>query len=197
MASMLSQTFKNLPANSTEMSALKELLDSDLEHRSFILRRQEKVQARYTYAKNAAEVFADCLAMTNAVKDAFAASILSTKTLEKALKNTLNLYDNHHDILAPTSSTNRHPPANLHRGGRGETTRDHHFSIFVLWRRSFNSGSQCTFDNSQPRSIHTLCDLQALAGYLPIHTSAMEVCTGAYDIFFWWRSEKDHRTGTV
>ncbi len=102
---MLSQSFKNLPANSTEMSALKELLDSDLEHRSFILRRQEKVQARYTYAKNAAEVFADCLAMTNAVKDAFAASILSTKTLEKALKNTLNLYDNHHDILAPTSST--------------------------------------------------------------------------------------------
>ena len=105
MALMLSQSFKNLPANSTEMSALKELLDSDLEHRSFIFRRQEKVQARYTYAKKATEVYADCLATTSAAKDAFAASILSTKALEETLKNTLNLYNNHNDILAPTSST--------------------------------------------------------------------------------------------
>ena len=41
----------------------------------------------------------------SAAKDAFAASILSAKALEGTLKNTLNLYDNHHDILAPTSST--------------------------------------------------------------------------------------------
>ena len=102
---MLSQSYQNLPANRTEVSALKELLDNDLELRSFINRKQEKVQARYTYAKKAAEVFADCLATTSAAKDAFAASTLSTKVLEEALKNTLNLYDNHHDILAPTSST--------------------------------------------------------------------------------------------
>ena len=102
---MLPQSFKNLPANSTETSALKELLDSDLELRSFILRRQEKVQAQCTYANKATGVFADCLATMNAVNDAFAASILSTKALEDALKNTLNLYDNHCDILAPTSST--------------------------------------------------------------------------------------------
>jgi hypothetical protein len=89
------------------MSALKELLDDDLEHRSFILRRQEKVEARYTYAKKAAEVFAACLATAGAVKDAYAASILSTKALEDTLKNALNLYDNHHDILATISSTKR------------------------------------------------------------------------------------------
>src|SRR5258706_3379375 len=41
----------------------------------------------------------------SAAKDAFAASILSAKALEGTLKNTLNLYDNHHDILAPTAST--------------------------------------------------------------------------------------------
>ena len=103
---MLSQSFRNLPANSTEISALKELLDSDLELRSFILRRQEKAQARYTFTKKATGVFADCLATMSAVKDAFAPSILSTKALEEALKNTLTLYDNHRDILAPTSSTN-------------------------------------------------------------------------------------------
>ena len=105
MASTLSQTYKNLPANSTEMSALKKLLDGDIEHRSSIIRRQEEVQAQYAYAKKAADVFADCLATTRAVKDAFAASILSTKSLEEALKNALNLYDNHHDILATISST--------------------------------------------------------------------------------------------
>jgi hypothetical protein len=99
MASTLSQGYKNLPANYTEMSALKELLDNDLELRSSVLRSQEKVQARYTYAKKAAEVFAACLATTRAVKDAYAASILSTKALEEALKNALNMYDNHHDIL--------------------------------------------------------------------------------------------------
>jgi hypothetical protein len=105
MASTLSQIYKNLPANCTEMSALKELLDDDLELRSFILRRQEKVQARYTYTKKAAEVFADCLATTRAVNDTYAASVLSTKALEEALKNALNMYDNHPDILATISST--------------------------------------------------------------------------------------------
>ena len=102
---MLSQSYQNLPANSTETSAVKKLLDGDLEHRSFILSRYKEVQAQYIYAKKAAEVFTDCLATTSAVKDAFTASILSTKALEKALKNSLNLYDNHHDILATISST--------------------------------------------------------------------------------------------
>jgi len=105
MASTLSQSYKNLPANCTEKSALKKLLDGDLEHRSFILRRQEEVQAQSTYAKKAAEVFADCLATTRTVKDAYGASILSIKALEGALRNALNLYDNHHDILATISST--------------------------------------------------------------------------------------------
>jgi len=100
-----SPCYKNLPANCTEISALKELLDDDLELRSSILRRQERAQAQYTYAKKAAEVFADCLATTRAVKDAYAASILSTKVLEGALQNALNLYDNHHDILATISSS--------------------------------------------------------------------------------------------
>ena len=102
---MLSLSYKNLPANSTEMSALKKIIKSDLEHRTSILRRQEEVQSQYTYAKQAADVFADCLATTSAVKDAFAASILSTKALEEALKNALNLYDNHRDILVTISST--------------------------------------------------------------------------------------------
>ena len=88
---LLSQSFKNLPANYTEMSALKKLLDDDLEHRSSILRRQEEAQAQYTYAKKATEVFVDCLATTRAIKDAFAASVLSTKALQEALKNALNL----------------------------------------------------------------------------------------------------------
>ena len=102
---MLSQSYQNLPANSTETSALKKLLDGDLEHRSFILSRYKEVIAQYTYATMATEVFTDCLATTRAVKDAFAAIILSTKALEKALKDSLNLYDNHHDILATISST--------------------------------------------------------------------------------------------
>jgi len=87
------------------MSALKKLLDGDLEFRSSILRRQDEVQAQYTYAKKAADVFADCLATTRAVKDAYAASILSIKPLEKVLKNALNMYDNHRDILETISST--------------------------------------------------------------------------------------------
>jgi hypothetical protein len=87
------------------MSALKDLLDDDLELRSFILRKQEKVQARYTYTKKAGEVLAACLATTSAVKNAYAACILSTKALEQALKNALNLYDNDHDIPATISST--------------------------------------------------------------------------------------------
>ena len=105
MASRLSQSYQNLPANSTGASALKLLLDGDLEHRSFILSKHEEVQAQYTYAKKAAEVFANCLATTSAAKDAFAASILSTKALEEALKNTLTFYDNQCDILATISST--------------------------------------------------------------------------------------------
>ena len=105
MTSTLSQSYKNLPANSTEMSALKKLLDDDLELRSFILRRQEEAQVQYTYAKKAAEVFTDCLATTSVIKDVLAASILSTKALEQALKKSLNLYDNHHDIRATLSST--------------------------------------------------------------------------------------------
>jgi hypothetical protein len=87
------------------MSALRKLLDGDLEHRSFIIRRQEGVQAQYTYAKKAAGVFADCLATMSAVKDAYAACIPPTKALERALKNALNLYDNHRDILATISSS--------------------------------------------------------------------------------------------
>src|SRR5258706_1805180 len=105
MASTLSQSYRNLPGNNTEMSALKKLLDSDLEHRSFILRRQEEVQAQYTYAKKATKVFVDCLETTRAAKDAFAASVLSMKTLEEALKNAINLYDKHQNILATISST--------------------------------------------------------------------------------------------
>ena len=105
MTSTLSQSYKNIPANSTEMSTLKKLLDGDPEHRSSILRRLDEVQAQYTYTKKAAEVFADCLATTHVVKDAYAASILSIKALENVVKNALNLYDNHHDILATISST--------------------------------------------------------------------------------------------
>jgi hypothetical protein len=105
MASTLSQGYKNLPANCTEMSALKKLLDDDLELRSFVFRRQERVQAQYTYAKKAAEVFADWLATTSAIKDAYEASILSTKALGEALQNALNMYENHQDILATISST--------------------------------------------------------------------------------------------
>ena len=44
MASKLSPGYKNFPANYTEMSALKKLLDGDLEHKSFILRRLYEVQ---------------------------------------------------------------------------------------------------------------------------------------------------------
>ena len=105
MASTLSQSYKNHPANGTEKSALQKLLDGDLEHRSCILRRQEEVQEQYTYAKKAAEAFADCLATTSAVKDAFAASILSTKALEAALESASNLFKSHYDILATISST--------------------------------------------------------------------------------------------
>jgi hypothetical protein len=105
MVSTLSQSYKNLPANCTEMSALKKLLDDDLDLRASILRRQEKVQPQYTSAKETAEVFAACLATTSAVKDAYAACVLSTKSLEEVLKNALKLYDNRHDILATLSST--------------------------------------------------------------------------------------------
>jgi len=105
MASTLSQSYKNPPANYTATSAHKRLLDGDLEHRSFLLRRLDEVNEQYTHAKKADEVFADCLATTRAVKDAHAASILSIKALENVLKNATNLYDNHCDILGTISST--------------------------------------------------------------------------------------------
>jgi len=105
MASTLSLSYKNFPAIDTEMSALKKLLDGDLEFRSSILRRQDEVQAQYIYAKKAAEVFADCLATARAVKDTYAASILSMKALEKVLKNSLSLYNNQCDLLETISST--------------------------------------------------------------------------------------------
>ena len=87
------------------MSALKKLLDGDLELRSFILRRQGEAQEQYTYAKKATEAFADCLATTNATRDAFATIIISTKALKEALQNAFNLYKGHCDILATISST--------------------------------------------------------------------------------------------
>jgi hypothetical protein len=104
MASTLSQGYRNLPANCTESSTLKRLLDDDLEHRSFILCRKEEVQTEYTHAKKAAEAFTVCLATASAAKDAYAASILSTNALENALKNALNIYDNHLDSLATIPS---------------------------------------------------------------------------------------------
>ena len=105
MASTLSQSFKNLPANDTEISALKKLLDGDLEHRSFILRKQEQIQVQHSYAKKAAEVFADCLATTTAVKEAYATSMRSLEGLRTSLNNALNLYDGCEAILATISST--------------------------------------------------------------------------------------------
>jgi hypothetical protein len=104
MASKLSLGYRNLPANCTELSTLKRLLDDELEHRSFLLRRQEMVQSQYTHAKKAAEAFAACLTTASAAKDAYAASILSINALGNALKNALNIYDNHHDSLATISS---------------------------------------------------------------------------------------------
>jgi hypothetical protein len=105
MSSTFLQSYRNLPANCTEKSALRRLLDGDLEHRAFILRRQEEVQAQYIYAEMAAEVFRDCLATTSAVKDAYVAIIPPIKALQDALKNALSLYDNHRDILATISSS--------------------------------------------------------------------------------------------
>jgi len=105
MPSTSSQSYKNFPADYTEVSSLKKPLDGDLEHESFILRRQAGVQAQYTYAKRGAEVFEDCLATTRAVKDAYAASIVSIKALEVIVKDALNLYDNHCDTLETISPT--------------------------------------------------------------------------------------------
>ena len=105
MASTLLQSYKNLPASCAEISALKKLLDGDLEHRSSILRRQEEVQAQSTYSKKVADGFGHHLATTSTVKDAFAASILSTKALREALQNAFNLCKGHCDILATISST--------------------------------------------------------------------------------------------
>ena len=105
MASALSWSFKNLPANDTEMSALKKLLDGDLEYRSSILRRQEEIKAQHSHAEKAAEVFANCLATTIAVKEAYAASVLSLKALKTSLNNALILFNGCEDILAAMSST--------------------------------------------------------------------------------------------
>jgi hypothetical protein len=107
MASTLSRSYRNLPASATETSALQKLLDRDLEFRSSILRRQEEVQADCSYTQQAAEVFEQCLATTSAVKDACEASILSTKALKEALKNALNFYDGHMEVLATLPSTKR------------------------------------------------------------------------------------------
>ena len=105
MTSTLLRSFKNLPANDTETSALKKLLNGDLELRSFLLHRQEEIQAQHSYAKKAAEVFADCLATTTAVKEAHATSMLSLEGLKTSLNNALNLFDGCEDILATVSST--------------------------------------------------------------------------------------------
>jgi len=105
MTPTVSKGFKNLPANDTETSTLKELLDGDLEHRSFILRRQGEVRSRSSYAEKAAKVFAHCLVTTNAVKEAYAVSIQSTKALKEALINVLNLDDDDKEILTTISST--------------------------------------------------------------------------------------------
>jgi hypothetical protein len=75
-----------------------------------------------------------------------------------------------------SSLTDRNPPANLHGGSRGETARDHRLlypRTMIQDRGYYDLNALLT--TLQPRSIRTLCDLQALAGYLPIYTSAMEV----------------------
>ena len=105
MASTLSRSFRNLPASDTEIFALKKLLNGDLELRPLLLHRQEEIQAQHSYSKKAAEVFADCLATTTAVKEAYATSMLSLEGLKTSLNNALNLFDGCEDILATISST--------------------------------------------------------------------------------------------
>ena len=87
------------------MSTIKKLLDGDLELRSIILRRQSEVQSQSSYAEKAASVFADCVKKTSAVKEAYTACIQSTKTLNEALMNALNLNDDDKEVLATISST--------------------------------------------------------------------------------------------
>jgi len=106
MASTLPQNFENLPAINSEKSALKKLLEGDLELKFTIARRQEEVQAQYSYAKKAAEALTNCLAATTAVKDACTVSTLSTKGLREAIKSALNVHGDQKEVLATISSTN-------------------------------------------------------------------------------------------
>ena len=107
MAPTVPNGLKNLPISGIdlEMSTIKELLDGDLELKSIILRRQSEVQSRSSYAEKAASVFADCVKKTNAVKEAYTTCIQSTKTLNEALMNALNLSDDDKEVLATISST--------------------------------------------------------------------------------------------
>ena len=107
MAPTVPHGLKNLPVNGIdlEMSTIKELLDGDLELKSVILRRQSEVQSRSSYAEKTASVFADCVKKTNAVKEAYTACIQSTKTLNEALMNALNLSDDDKEVLATIPST--------------------------------------------------------------------------------------------
>ena len=107
MAPTVPNSVKNPLVNGIdlEMSTIKELLDGDLELKSVILRRQSEVQSRSSYAEKAASVFTDCVKKTNAVKDAYTACIQSTKTLNEALMNALNLSDDDKEVLATISST--------------------------------------------------------------------------------------------
>ena len=105
MALIVPQSFKNLPANGTEMSTLRELLDGDLEFRSIILRREGELRSRSSYAEKAAGVFAECLKKAIAVKEAYVASIQTTKALKEALTNALNVNDSDMEVLATIPST--------------------------------------------------------------------------------------------
>ena len=87
------------------MTTIKELLNGDLELKSVILRRQSEVQSRSSYAEKAASVFADCVKKTSAVKEAYTACIQSTKILNEALMNALNISDDDKEVLATISST--------------------------------------------------------------------------------------------
>ena len=105
MAVTVPQIFKNLPAIGIEMSTLQELIDGDLEFRTAILRRQGELQSRSSYPEKATKVFADCLKKTSAVKEAYAASIQTTKALKEALTNALDVNDGDMEVLATMPST--------------------------------------------------------------------------------------------
>ena len=93
MAPTVPHSLRNPPVNGIEMFTIKKLLDGDLELRSIILRRQIQVQSQSSYAEKAVSVFADCVKKTSAVKEAYAACIQLTKTLNEVLMNALNLSD--------------------------------------------------------------------------------------------------------